>query len=148
MQWLEQMSRKLNPRILIVEDNPADAKLIIRALSQGASKIIDVVGDGEEALDFLYRRGKYAQAPRPDLILLDLNLPRVDGRAVLSTVKADDQLRCIPVLVFSTSDDQRDVQNAYELSANCYLVKPSELDHYKDVAQAIDSWFETAMLPT
>src|SRR5205807_1904068 len=112
-------------RILVVEDNPADLYLIRASLSLGEiPKQLSVVTDGEKALEFLSRSGEFTDAPKPDLILLDLNLPKVDGREVLDRIKADPEWRHIPVIVLSTSDADRDVSGAYEHHANCYLTKP------------------------
>lgn len=135
--------------ILLVEDSAADIYLIRASLSIGEiPKYLSVVTDGEEALEFLTRQGEYQNAPRPDLILLDLNLPKVDGREVLERIKADRDLRQIPVLVLSTSASDRDVQSAYENHANCYLTKPSELNEYLDVVRAIESyWLECVARP-
>jgi CheY-like chemotaxis protein len=111
-------------------------------------KYLSVVTDGEEAIEFLTRNGKYNDAPRPDLILLDLNLPKMDGREVLEKIKADPDLKRIPVLVLSTSRSDRDVAGAYEHRANCYLAKPSELDEYLDVVRAIEAyWLSCVALP-
>lgn len=135
--------------VLVVEDSPADIYLIRRSLSMGEiPKYLSVVTDGEEALEFLTRSGRYNDAPRPDLILLDLNLPKMDGREVLEKIKADPDLRRIPVLVLSTSRSDRDVSGAYEHHANCYLAKPSELDEYLDVVRAIETyWLSCVALP-
>ncbi|MGI8742200.1 MAG: response regulator [Bryobacteraceae bacterium] len=136
--------------ILIVEDNQADIYLIRASLSMGKiPKYLSVVTDGEEALNFLTRAGQHHNAPRPDLILLDLNLPKMDGREVLERIKEDRDLRQIPVLVLSTSRSDRDVRSAYEHHANCYLTKPSELDEYLDVVHAIESyWLQCVARPT
>ena len=135
--------------VLVVEDCPADIYLIRASLSMGEiPKYLSVVTDGEEALDFLTRTGQYHNAPRPDLILLDLNLPKVDGREVLERIKADRYLRQIPVLVLSTSQSDRDIRSAYEHHANCYVTKPSDLDEYLDIVRAIESyWLECVARP-
>ena len=135
--------------VLVVEDSPADIYLIRTSLSLGKiPKHLSVATDGEEALEFLTRSGKYADAPRPDLILLDLNLPRMDGRELLEKIKADPDLRRIPVLVLSTSKSDRDVSAAYENHANCYLAKPNELDEYLNVVHAIEEyWLSCVALP-
>ena len=135
--------------ILVVEDSPADVYLIRTSLSLGKiQKHLSVVTDGEEALDFLTRSGKYNEAPRPDLILLDLNLPKMDGRELLEKIKADPDLKRIPVLVLSTSKSDRDVSSAYEHHANCYLAKSNELDEYLNVVNAIEAyWLSCVALP-
>lgn len=135
--------------VLIVEDSPADVYLIRRSLSMGEiPKYLSVVTDGEQALEFLRRTDQYHDAPRPDLILLDLNLPRMDGRELLEKIKADPELKRIPVLVLSTSRSDRDISGAYEHHANCYLAKPNELDEYLDVVRAIEAyWLSCVALP-
>jgi chemotaxis family two-component system response regulator Rcp1 len=139
---------KQQPQVLLVDDNPADVALAREALTGGGyqSHIIDVP-DGEQALAFLHRAGQYANAVRPDLMILDLNLPRKDGRAVLAEAKADADLRTIPVVVFSTSRAMSDVRRSYELGANCYVSKPGNLDEYFLVMQSIEEfWFGSASL--
>jgi CheY-like chemotaxis protein len=135
--------------ILIVEDNPGDVRLTMEALKD--SKVrnnLSVVGDGEEGLAFLRREGKYAHAPRPDLILLDLNLPKKDGREVLAEIKADEQLRRIPVVILTTSQAEEDVLKAYNLYANCYVTKPVDLDQFIKVVKSIeDFWLTIVKLP-
>jgi chemotaxis family two-component system response regulator Rcp1 len=135
--------------ILLVEDNPGDVRLIQEALREG--KVWNnphVVNDGEAALDFVYKRGVYADRPRPDLVLLDLNLPRKDGREVLAVMKGDPDLRRIPVVVLTTSREEEDVLRAYNLAANCYVAKPVELDEFMKVIRMIeDFWFTIVALP-
>jgi len=135
--------------ILLVEDNPGDADLAREALE--TSKLynsLHVVGDGEEAMAFLNSQGEYADAPHPDLILLDLNLPRKDGREVLEEIKADENLRRIPVVVLTTSTDEQDVLKSYNLHANCYISKPIDLEQFTQVVQSIqDFWFSIVVLP-
>jgi CheY-like chemotaxis protein len=135
--------------ILLVEDNMGDADLAREALE--GSKInnkLYVVGDGEAAMDFLNRSDGYAQMPRPDLILLDLNLPKKDGREVLADIKANKNLRCIPVVILTTSDAEEDVLNSYDLHANCYITKPIDMNQFVKVVQSIeDFWFSIVMLP-
>ncbi|HNV27308.1 MAG TPA: response regulator, partial [Nitrospira sp.] len=117
--------------ILLVEDNPGDVRLTVEALKE--AKVINhltVVKDGVEALAFLRRQGSYTTAPRPHLILLDLNLPRKDGREVLADIKTDDNLKRIPVVVLTTSQDEQDVLKSYNLHANCYITKPIDLDQF------------------
>jgi two-component system, chemotaxis family, response regulator Rcp1 len=118
--------------LLLVEDNEPDVRLTMEALREAKVKNrLSVVEDGVEALEFLRRQGPYADAPRPDLILLDLNLPRKDGRAVLKEIKADDSLRRIPVVVLTTSKSEEDVMRVYDLHANCYITKPVDFNRFK-----------------
>ncbi len=137
------------PRFLMVEDNQADVALMSEALDETAvTHDIDVAPDGEEAMDFLQRRGRHANAPRPDMILLDLNLPRLNGREVLERIKQDPALRQIPVVVLTGSSARGDVQAAYDLHANCYIVKPADLDTLKAVVKTIETfWFSMVKLP-
>ena len=136
--------------VLLVEDNPGDVRLTQEALKNG--KVINhlsVVSDGVEATDFLFRRGKFDQAPRPDLILLDLNLPRKNGREVLKEIKDDPDLRRIPVMVLTTSSAEQDLQKAYNLHANCYVTKPVDLDQFLAVVRSIENfWFKIVTLPS
>ena len=136
--------------ILLVEDNPADARLTREVFEGGRlSTHLNVVSDGEQALAFLRREGIYESAPRPKLVLLDLNLPRKDGREVLEELKADKQLCRIPVIVLTTSAAQTDIMRAYELQANCFITKPLDLDEYFAVVRSIeDFWLATARLPS
>ena len=135
--------------ILMVEDNPGDVRLTREALKGG--KVLNqlhVVEDGVAALDFLYRRAPHQNAIRPDLILLDLNLPKMDGRQVLATIKSDDSLKLIPVVVLTTSQAEEDVLRAYRLSANCYVTKPVDLEKFITVVQSIDRfWLTVVTLP-
>ena len=136
--------------ILLVEDNPADVRLTEEALKEAANALtrLHVASDGAEALDFLHRRGEYAAAPRPDLMLLDLNLPRIDGRQVLAEVKADPDLRRIPVVVLTTSPSEDDILHAYDQHVNSYIRKPVDLDQFFDVLKAIDEyWLGSVALP-
>lgn len=135
--------------ILLVEDNPGDVRLTIEVLKDAKlCNNIHVVGDGEEALLFLRRQGKYENAARPDLILLDLNLPRKDGREVLKDIKADESLKNIPVVVLTTSNAEQDILRSYALHANCYITKPVDLDQFAKVVSAIeDFWFSIVKLP-
>ncbi len=135
--------------ILLVEDNPADVRLTMEALKE--EKIynnLHVVSDGEEALDFLRKQGKYAKAARPDLILLDLNLPKVDGREVLKEVKNDDKLKMIPVVVLTVSKNEEDILRTYNLHANCYITKPVDLKQFVKVAKSVQEfWLTIVKLP-
>lgn len=136
--------------ILLVDDNPADVRLAQEALRETSAekKNLRVVSDGVAALDFLRRRGPWGDAPRPDLILLDLNLPKKDGREVLAEIKMDEELRAIPVIVLTTSEDKEDVRRSYELHANCYISKPVGLDRYLEAVRRIDDfWLQLAQLP-
>jgi len=136
--------------ILLVEDSPDDADLTKDALRDGKVRNrIHHVEDGVEAMAFLRREGQYADAPRPDLILLDLNLPRKSGRDVLTEVKNDPSLCCIPVVVMTSSDDERDILEAYRRHVNCYVTKPVDLDQFIAVVKSIESfWFTIVKLPT
>jgi len=135
--------------ILLVEDNPGDVLLARDALRDAKLKNnLNVVSDGVEALEFLRKQGKYANAPRPHLILLDLNLPRIDGREVLEAIKNDPKLDSIPVIMLTTSDDANDIAESYKLRANCYITKPSDLDQTIKVIKSIEEfWLTTAKLP-
>jgi chemotaxis family two-component system response regulator Rcp1 len=136
--------------ILLVEDSPSDTELTIEALQAGDIPCnLSHVEDGVEAMEFLNRKNSYAGAPRPDLILLDLNLPRKDGREVLAELKLDPDLRTIPVVVLTTSKDDRDISQAYQLQANCYIAKPVDFEQFVSVLRAIEHfWLEVAALPT
>lgn len=136
--------------ILLVEDNPDDVALTEEALRVGKVwNNLSVAGDGVVALQFLRRTGEYADAPRPDLILLDLNLPRKDGREVLSEIKVDDALKHIPVVVLTTSQAEQDIVSSYELHANCYVTKPVDLDDFIKIVQSIQEfWFTIVKLPS
>jgi chemotaxis family two-component system response regulator Rcp1 len=135
--------------ILIVEDNPGDQRLIQEALRETQLDHTSAVArDGVEALDYLFRRGQFATAPRPDLILLDLNLPKKNGRDVLAAIKADAHLLRIPVVVFSSSSAPQDVASAYQLHANCYVTKPADLDElFSAIGWIAKFWLGTAVLP-
>ena len=135
--------------ILLVEDNPGDADLAQEALELSKMKNnLYVVEDGIEAMEFLQRTGKHTDAPRPDLIILDLNLPRMDGREVLSEIKKDDCLKRIPVVILTTSKADEDVLRSYNLHANCYITKPIAFDQFMRVVQSIqDFWLSIVVLP-
>jgi two-component system, chemotaxis family, response regulator Rcp1 len=135
--------------ILLVEDNPGDVRLTREALREGKVRNnLHVAADGVEAGQFLRREGKFANAVRPDLILLDLNLPRKDGREVLEDIKSDPALRHIPVVVLTSSQAEQDILRAYELHANCYVTKPVDLDQFIHVVHSIeDFWFTIVKLP-
>ncbi len=135
--------------ILLVEDNPGDVFLTREAFREGRfAHRLSIVEDGEEALEFLRKEGKYLNAPRPDLILLDLNLPRKDGRELLADIKVDERLRHIPVIVLTTSDARQDVWGAYKLHANCYLTKPIQMEDFLDKVRSVeDFWLTVVRLP-
>ncbi|BDV42041.1 two-component system response regulator [Geotalea uraniireducens] len=140
----------MNPiEILLVEDNPGDIRLTVEVLKDAkVCNCLSVATDGIEALQFLRREGKYGEAPRPDLILLDLNLPRRDGRELLADIKDDPELRSIPVVVLTTSHAEQDILKSYELHANCYITKPVDLDQFARVVQSIEEfWFSIVKLP-
>ena len=136
--------------ILLVEDNPGDVDLTRETLQD--SKLLNhmnVVGNGVEAMAYLRRQGKYAEATRPDLVLLDLNLPKKDGREVLAEIKVDERLRRIPVVVLTTSSSEKDILQTYDLHANCYITKPVDLDQFSAVVRAIEEfWFTIVKLPS
>jgi chemotaxis family two-component system response regulator Rcp1 len=135
--------------ILLVEDSPDDIVLTTEALKDGKVRNrISVVEDGEEAMTFLRREGSHHQAPRPDLILLDLNLPRKSGREVLAEIKSDPRLKRIPVVIMTTSSDERDVLGSYDNHANCYVTMPVDLDQFIRVVRSIESfWLTVVKLP-
>jgi len=135
--------------ILLVEDNPGDARLTLEALKNSKLKNnLNVVHDGEEALEYLRKQGDFAHAKRPDLILLDLNLPKKDGREVLVEIKNDPEFKSIPVAVLTSSDDQEDVIKAYESHANCYIKKPVNLNEFMKVVEQVENfWFQIVILP-
>ncbi|MBV1961848.1 MAG: response regulator, partial [Immundisolibacteraceae bacterium] len=135
--------------VLLVEDNPGDQDLTREAFKMGKiTNTLHIVDDGEKAMEFLYQQGQYKDAPRPGIILLDLNLPRKDGREVLAEIKQDPSLRAIPVVVLTTSDSDKDILTSYELNANCYLTKPVELDSFLDAIQVLEQfWLTLVKLP-
>jgi chemotaxis family two-component system response regulator Rcp1 len=135
--------------ILLVEDNPGDERLTREALKEGkVYSNLHWVKDGVEAIDFLHRRGKYADVPRPDIILLDLNLPKKDGREVLQEIKSTDSLKRIPVVILTTSKAEEDVLRTYNLHANCYVTKPVDLEKFIVVVKTIDVfWLTVVTLP-
>jgi CheY-like chemotaxis protein len=136
--------------ILMVEDNPGDVVLAIEALKEGKLlNRVSVVRDGVEAMSYLRRRGQFEKAPRPDLVLLDLNLPKKDGREVLSEMKADADLRRIPVVILTSSKAEEDVLRSYDQQASCYITKPVELEQFMSVVRSIERfWFSVVTLPT
>ena len=136
-------------QILLVEDNQGDIRLTIEALEEGKLRInLSIVEDGVKALEFLRNEGLYENAPRPDLILLDLNLPRKDGREVLSEIKSDPSFKLIPVVVLTTSDAEIDILKSYGLGANCYITKPVDINHFIEVVKQIEEfWLTIVKLP-
>ena len=135
--------------VLLVEDNPGDVRLTQEAFKDGRVLVnLTVAADGVEAMEFLNRTGKFSDAPVPDLILLDLNLPKKNGREVLTEIKADEELRRIPVIVMTTSKAEQDIHRAYKLNANCYVTKPVDLDEFLHVVRSIeDFWLTIVTLP-
>lgn len=145
------MNRILNRQIeiLLVEDNPGDVRLTEEVLKEGEIfNRLSVVEDGVQAIEFLHRQGRFAHAPRPDLILLDLNLPRKDGREVLGEIKLSSQFRRIPVVVLTTSQSEDDILCAYDFHANCYITKPIDFEQFVKVVRSIEAfWLTIAKLP-
>ncbi|MEH2253390.1 response regulator [Nostoc sp.] len=136
-------------QVLLVEDNPGDAQLTRIALEESKISIhLNVVEDGVEAMAFLRKQEKYVKAAHPDIVLLDFNLPRKDGREVLAEIKGDENLKRIPVVVLTTSQAQEDILKAYNLSANCYITKPVDFDQFVKIVQSIENfWFAIVKLP-
>lgn len=136
--------------ILLVEDNPGDVRLTLEAFKEAkVTNRIHTVQDGEAALSFLQRQGSYADAPKPDMILLDLNLPKKDGREVLEAIKKDPALKRIPVVILTTSKAEEDILKTYDLHANCYITKPVDIDQFFGVIKSIESfWLTFVRLPT
>ncbi len=143
------MNNKSTAQILLVEDNPADVMLMQEAFKDSTiDKQIHVAVDGEMALDFLRKQHEFENAVTPDLILLDLNLPKIDGREVLTQLSKDPKLRRIPVIVLSSSKVEKDILESYDNSANCYIVKPIELEKFVKIVEMIENfWFNLATLP-
>jgi two-component system response regulator len=135
--------------ILVVEDNPGDARLIKEVLND--NKIYSslyIVNDGVEAMEFLHNHGKYSSVPKPDIIILDLNLPKRDGREVLAEIKSDDELKHIPIVIMTISQAEEDILKTYKLHANCYITKPIDLNEFIKVVKSIeDFWFSVVKLP-
>jgi CheY-like chemotaxis protein len=145
------MVKKTRPvNVLLIEDNPGDVRLTQEAFKEGALSVnLSVTMDGVEATEFLKKAGKYTDAVTPDLILLDLNLPKKDGREVLKDIKTDPQLMRIPVVILTTSNAEQDITKSYNLHANCYINKPVDFDKFFDVIQKIEEfWLTTVILPT
>jgi CheY-like chemotaxis protein len=143
------MSNRKGIEILLVEDSPSDAFISAEALRKAKALYrVHVVRDGVEAMAFLRRESPYGEAPRPDIVLLDLNMPRKDGREVLAEMKSDNKLKSIPVVVLSSSGAEQDIANAYSLHANCYLTKPADFGRFKEMIASIESfWFQHVTFP-
>jgi CheY-like chemotaxis protein len=135
--------------ILLVEDNPGDVRLTVEAFKEGKmGNHLQIARDGVEALEVLRRQGQHSDAARPDLILLDLNLPKMDGREVLAEIKQDPDLRRIPVVVLTTSDAEQDIARSYDLHANCYITKPVDMGQFIEIVQRIEGfWLTIVKLP-
>ena len=147
---MEPNESSLHPiEILLVEDNPGDSRLAKEALKESKLKNnLYVAEDGVEAMNFLYKTGKYSKMPRPDLVILDLNLPKKDGREVLAEIKNDDNLKRIPVVILTISKAEEDIFKTYNLHANCYVTKPLDLDQFMKVVRSIeDFWLTIVKLP-
>ena len=144
------MSTFNSVNILLVEDNPGDVRLTKEAFKEAkVNNNLHIVSDGVEALDFLRRKGKYIGAPRPDIILLDLNMPKKNGREVLAEIKADPDLMRIPVLVLTISQAEEDILRSYNLHANCYIQKPVDINKFIDVVKSIEGfWLTIVKLPS
>jgi len=136
-------------QILLVEDNEGDVRLIKEAFNESKiDKSFSVAKDGEDALNYLYKRGEYSDCPKPDIIFLDINLPRKNGFEVLEKIKSDPELKRIPVIMLSSSSSEDHIYKSYELNANCYVTKPVDFDEYTEVVKTIeDFWFDKAKLP-
>lgn len=136
--------------VLLIEDSPGDVRLTQEAFREANPAIrLHVASDGVEAMAFLQREGAHTRSPRPDIILLDLNLPRMDGREVLAWIKEDEKLKTIPVVILTTSDAEADITRSYQLRANCYLTKPVQLDRFESLVKSINEfWLIRARLPS
>lgn len=136
-------------RVLLVEDSRADARLMVEVFKEEHINVdVDIVRDGEEAMDYLKQQGKYKAAPVPKLIILDLNMPKKDGREVLAEVKSDSKLSTIPVVVLTTSQSEEDIQKSYKLHASCFVTKPLELEKFIAIIKSLDSfWFKAVRFP-
>jgi two-component system, chemotaxis family, response regulator Rcp1 len=147
MMNAQAMNREID--ILLVEDNPADIRLTQEAFKETRLRCkLHIARDGAEALEFLRQNGRFAAAPRPDMILLDLNLPKKDGREVLAEVKNEPQLKRIPIVVLTTSNDEHDIRHTYDNHANCFITKPAGLDDFVEVVKKVEEfWLQIARLP-
>jgi CheY-like chemotaxis protein len=139
----------MTKEVLLIEDSPGDVRLTLEAFRDvGMAVHLHVANDGVDAMAFLRHEGAHADAPRPDFILLDLNLPKMDGREVLACIKSDESLKTIPTVVLTTSDAAADIENSYQLQANCYLTKPVQLDEFEALVKNIsDFWLRKVKLP-
>ena len=139
----------MRKEVLLVEDSPGDVRLTQEAFNDANRLVhLHVASDGVEAMAFLRREGAYSNAPRPDMILLDLNMPKMDGRQVLASIKHDESLRTIPIVILTTSDAEADIVKSYQLQANCYLSKPVQLDEFESLVKSInDFWLTKVKLP-
>ena len=149
MTYTEMTTEKAVIELLLVEDNPGDVRLTQEALKESSTEInLNVVVDGEEAISYLRRLGEYENSPRPDVILLDLNLPKKSGTEVLEEIKIDEHLRMIPVIILTTSDAEHDIIKAYKLYANCFIIKPVDFDEFTNVIKLVETfWFNVVKLP-
>jgi CheY-like chemotaxis protein len=147
---LTDMKKSRPVNILLIEDNPGDVRLAQEAFKEGNINVqLDVVMDGLEAIHFLHKDAPYQDSNRPDLILLDLNLPKKDGREVLGEIKEDPALRSIPVVVLTTSNAEQDIKHSYDLHVNCYINKPVDFDRFFEIIKQIEEfWLKTAILPS
>lgn len=146
---MESLQRNRPAKVLFVEDNPGDVRLTQQAFEDGGVFDLHVVSDGEKALNFLNRQGEFSNAALPDLILLDLNLPKKDGRQVLKEIKEDPALRSIPVIILTTSSAKDDIARCYNLYANCYITKPTGLTQFNEVIKTMEKfWLSIVRLPT
>ncbi|MGB9936589.1 MAG: response regulator [Methanobacterium sp.] len=142
------MDKLVSVKILLVEDNPADSDLILNYFKNSDDIQIELVVDGAEALDYLYGRKNHVDVSLPDIIILDMNLPKIDGMAVLETIKDYNNLKNIPVIVFGTSNDSEEIKNAYKAHANCYIVKPINFDKLNNILECIENfWTRIVILP-
>ncbi len=146
---MEETNREEPIEILLVDDSPGDVRLAVEALKESIVKSkVHTARDGVEAMAFLRNEGKYARMPHPDLVLLDLNMPRKDGRETLAEIKTDDKLKHIPVIILTVSSAEEDIIKAYKFHANCYITKPIELDQFNKCVGSIEEfWFRTVKLP-
>lgn len=143
------MSQNRTIKILLVEDSRADARLIVEVFKEEKIAVdVDIVRDGEAAMSYLRREGEYSKSTQPDLILLDLNMPKKDGREVLAEVKGDEHLKSIPIVILTTSQSEEDILKSYNLQASCYVTKPIDLEQFTKIIKALDGfWFSAVRFP-